>query len=62
MAREYAFLMIDYYTPEIIKDIHNKISDEEVYTEKDKEYGIEYEMSENNNLEFIRKQKIKTLN
>jgi 2'-5' RNA ligase len=43
MAREYAFLMIDYDTPEIIKDIHNKISDEEVYTEKDKEYGIEHE-------------------
>lgn len=43
MAREYAFLMIDYDTPEIIKDIHNKISDEEVYTEKDEEYGIEHE-------------------
>ena len=43
MAREYAFLMIDYDTPEIIKDIHNKIPDEEVYTEKDEEYGIEHE-------------------
>lgn len=43
MAREYAFLMIDYDTPEIIKDIHDKISDEEVYTEKDEEYGIEHE-------------------
>ena len=43
MGREYAFLMIDYDTPEIIKDIHNKISDEEIYTEDNKEYGIEHE-------------------
>ena len=43
MAREYAFLMVDYDTPEIIKDIHDKLSDDEIYTEKDEDYGIERE-------------------
>lgn len=42
MAREYAFLMIDYDTPEIIKDLHDKITKEELYTEPDNDnFGIE---------------------
>ena len=43
MGREYAFLMIDYDTPEIIKDLHNMISDEETYTEDNGHYGKEYD-------------------
>ena len=43
MGREYAFLMINYDTPEIIKDIHNLLTDDEIYTEEGKEYGIEHE-------------------
>jgi hypothetical protein len=43
MGREYAFLMIDYDTPEIINDIHNLLTDDEIYTEDGKEYGIEHE-------------------
>lgn len=43
MAREYAFLMINYDTPEIIKNIHDKLSDDEIYTEDNEDYGIEHE-------------------
>ena len=35
MAREYAFLMINYDMPELIKDIHGKLTEEELYTEPD---------------------------
>ena len=41
-ARKYAFLMIDYEMPEFIKEIQNKIKEEELYV-KDDEYGIEKE-------------------
>lgn len=40
--KKYAFLMIDYDTPEIIKNLHKNISDTEVYTDGDK-YGLEKE-------------------
>ena len=44
MAREYAFLMIDYDTPELIKDIQSQIPEEELYTEEDNDnYGLEKE-------------------
>ena len=40
--REYAFLMVDYETPSIIKDLQKKIPSRELYTEKDNEdYGLE---------------------
>jgi len=43
MAREYAFLMINYDTPELIKDIQNKLTDDELYIEEGEHYGIEGE-------------------
>lgn len=43
MAREYAFLMIDYDTPDIISGIHNALSDEEIYADDTDDYGIEHE-------------------
>lgn len=44
MAREYAFLMIDYDMPDLIKDIQNKLTDNELYTEIDNDdYGLEKE-------------------
>lgn len=40
--REYAFLMVDYETPSIIKDLQKKILSRELYTEEDNEdYGLE---------------------
>lgn len=40
--REYAFLMVDYETPSIIKDLQKKIPSRELYTEEDNEdYGLE---------------------
>ena len=33
--REYAFLMVDYETPSIIKDLQKKIPSRELYTEED---------------------------
>ncbi len=40
--REYAFLMVDYETPSIIKDLQKKIPSRELYTEEDnKDYGLE---------------------
>ena len=41
--KKYAFLMINFDTPEFIKDIQNKIPKNELYTDKDSEndYGIE---------------------
>ena len=39
---KYAFLMIDYEMPEIIKDLHKKIKKEELYI-KDNDYGLEKE-------------------
>ena len=40
--REYAFLMVDYETPSIIKDLQKKIPSRELYTEEDDEdYGLE---------------------
>lgn len=39
---KYAFLMIDYKTPEFIKEIKSKIKADELYTEEDNDdYGIE---------------------
>lgn len=48
MAREYAFLMIDYETPSFIKDLQNKIPNNELYfgtdeEKKDNQYGFEKE-------------------
>lgn len=41
-SREYAFLMVDYETPSIIKDLQKKIPSRELYTEEDNEdYGLE---------------------
>ena len=40
--REYAFLIVDYETPSIIKDLQKKIPSRELYTEEDNEdYGLE---------------------
>lgn len=40
--REYAFLMVDYETPSIIKDLQKKIPSRELYTEENNEdYGLE---------------------
>lgn len=40
--REYAFLMVDYETPSIIKDLQKKIPSRELYTDEDNEdYGLE---------------------
>lgn len=40
--REYAFLMVDYETPPIIKDLQKKIPSRELYTEENNEdYGLE---------------------
>lgn len=40
--REYAFLMVDYETPSIIKNLQKKIPSRELYTEEDNEdYGLE---------------------
>ncbi len=39
---KYGFLMIDYETPSLIKDIQNKIKKDELYI-KDDEYGLEKE-------------------
>lgn len=46
MAREYAFLMIDYEMPTFIKDLQNKIPKNELYfgtdeEKKDNQYGLE---------------------
>lgn len=42
--RKLAFLMIDYETPELISDIQNHLSNDELYVEDDNDdYGIEYE-------------------
>lgn len=48
MAREYAFLMIDYEMPSFIKDLQNKIPNNELYfgtdeKKKDNQYGFEKE-------------------
>lgn len=43
MSRQFAFLMIDYDTPKVIKDIQEKITDDELYTEDNEDYGIEHE-------------------
>lgn len=44
MSRQYAFLMIDYDTPELIKDIQKKLTDDDLYVEKDNDdFGIEDE-------------------
>ena len=48
MAREYAFLMIDYEMPTFIKDLQNKIPKNELYfgtdeEKKDNQYGLEKE-------------------
>ena len=43
MEDKYAFLMIDYDTPELIHDIQNILPSEELYTEDNADYGIEYE-------------------
>lgn len=48
MAREYAFLMIDYETPSFIKVLQNKIPNNELYfgtdeEKKDNQYGFEKE-------------------
>lgn len=44
MQRKYAFLMIQFDTPELIKDIQDKLSDDDLYTEEDNDnYGIEYD-------------------
>lgn len=40
MNREYAFLMIDYDTPDIIKELQEKLPEDEIYTDYD-DYGIE---------------------
>lgn len=32
-SRKYAFLMIDYETPDIIKGIQNKLSDDDLYSQ-----------------------------
>lgn len=40
--RKYAFLMIDYETPDFIKDLHKQIKEDELY-KKDGEYGCETE-------------------
>lgn len=48
MTREYAFLMIDYEMPSFIKDLQNKIPNNELYfgtdeEKKDNQYGFEKE-------------------
>lgn len=48
MAREYAFLMIDYEMPSFIKNLQNKIPNNELYfgtdeEKKDNQYGFEKE-------------------
>ncbi len=43
MSRKYAFLMIQYDTPEIISDIHDKLTDDEIYDNENGEYGIEHD-------------------
>lgn len=48
MVREYAFLMIDYEMPSFIKDLQNKIPNNELYfgtdeEKKDNQYGFEKE-------------------
>lgn len=48
MAREYAFLMIDYEMPSFIKDLQNKIPNNELYfgtdeEKKNNQYGFEKE-------------------
>lgn len=48
MAREYAFLMIDYEMPSFIKDLQNKIPNNELYfgtdeEKKDNQYGFKKE-------------------
>lgn len=48
MAREYAFLMIDYEMPSFIKELQNKIPNNELYfgtdeEKKDNQYGFEKE-------------------
>lgn len=41
-SREYAFLMVDYETPDFIKEIQSKIKDDELYKEDDNDdYGLE---------------------
>ena len=41
--REYAFLMIDYETNDFIKDIQNKIKEQELYKEEDNnDYGFDF--------------------
>ena len=41
-SRQYAFLMVDYETNEYIKDIQDKIKEEELYFEDDNDdYGLE---------------------
>lgn len=41
--REYAFLMVDYETPEFITELQDKIKEEELYIEEGKDYGLEKE-------------------
>lgn len=42
--RKYAFLMVQFETPSFIKELQNKIKDEELYVEDDNDdYGIEKE-------------------
>ena len=42
MSNKYAFLMINYDTPNFIKNIHNKIEEDDLYDNKE-DYGIEDE-------------------
>ena len=43
MENKYAFLMIDYETPELIKELQDSISSNEIYDNDKHEYGIEKE-------------------
>ncbi|MBP5456689.1 MAG: 2'-5' RNA ligase family protein [Paludibacteraceae bacterium] len=43
MDRKYAFLMIEYDTPRLIKEIQGEIDEDDIYDNDDNEYGIETE-------------------
>lgn len=40
---KYAFLMIDYNTPDFIKDLHKDIKQEEIFDDDSNDYGLEKE-------------------
>lgn len=48
-----AFLMVDYETPDLVKEIQNSIKKDDLYTEDDNEYGYEYGLEKDTHVTLV---------